>query len=300
MKDYGHDLLFGLFATPSSSNTGAVVDLAELADQVGLDLITYQDHPYQPAQIDTWTLMSFIAARTSRIRLASNVINLPLRNPAVLARAAAGLDIVSGGRFELGLGAGMFWDAIAAMGGTRRSAGESIAQLREAIEVIRQIWDTSARGGVRVDGDYYSVVGAKRGPKPLHDIGIWIGSYGPRMLRLTGRLGDGWLPTLEYLPQGVTTLTGMNRHIDEAAEAAGRSPQSVRRLLNIMNVSIGPASEGFLRGSAAQWVEQLTGTVLDYGISGFLIGGDDPRTAELLAHEIAPAVREKVAAERSR
>ncbi len=284
-------LLFGLFATPSSRNVEAVVQLAERADGAGLDLVTFQDHPYQPAQIDTWTLMSFIGARTSHIRLASNVINLPLRQPAVLARAAAGLDLLTGGRFELGLGAGMFWDAIAAMGGARRTAGQSIDQLREGIDVIRQFWDTDSRGGVRVDGRYYSVVGAKRGPKPAHDIGIWIGSYGPRMLALTGELGDGWLPTLEYLPKGVPTLSGMNRRIDDAAAAAGRPAGAVRRLLNVMNVAIEPTSSGFLRGPVEQWIDQLTETAADYGISGFLVGGDDPRIADILAHEIAPAVR---------
>lgn len=286
-----NELLFGLFATPSSRNVDAVVQLAEHADRAGLDLVTFQDHPYQPAQIDTWTLMSFIGARTNRIRLASNVLNLPLRQPAVLARAAAGLDLLTGGRFELGLGAGMFWDAIAAMGGARRTAGESIDQLREGIDVIRQIWDTESRGGVRADGRYYSVVGAKRGPKPAHDIGIWIGSYGPRMLALTGELGDGWLPTLEYLPKGIPTLSAMNRRIDDAAAAAGRPASAVRRLLNVMNVAIEPTSSGFLRGPVEQWIDQLTETATDYGISGFLVGGDDPRIADILAHEIAPAVR---------
>ena len=296
MPGYGHDLLFGLFATPSSTNIDAVVELAERSDRAGLDLITFQDHPYQPALIDTWTLMSFIGARTNQIRIASNVINLPLRSPSVLARSAAGLDLLTKGRFELGLGAGGFWDAIAAMGGTRRTPGESVAQLREAIPIIRQLWDTTERGGVRVEGDYYSIAGAKRGPKPAHDIGIWIGAYGPRMLALTGELGDGWLPSLEYRPEGLSTLTDMNRRIDDAAVAAGRTPQAVRRLLNIMNVAITPTSGGFLQGPVEQWIDQLTEASATYGLSGFLIGGDDPRTAEILAQEIAPAVRANLAA----
>ena len=86
-----------------------------LSEQAGLDLVTFQDHPYQPAFLDTWTLLSYVAARTSRVRLAPNVTNLPLRPPAVLARCVASLDLLSGGRVELGLGAGAFWDAIEAM-----------------------------------------------------------------------------------------------------------------------------------------------------------------------------------------
>src|SRR5690606_5441075 len=133
---------------------------------------TFQDHPYQPSFLDTWTLLSYVASRTERIHVAGNVLNLPLRPPAVLARAAASLDILSGGRVALGLGAGGFQDAIAAMGGRRLSPGESVAALDEAIAVIRAIWDTGERGGVRVEGEHYRVVGAKRGPTPAHDIPI--------------------------------------------------------------------------------------------------------------------------------
>lgn len=298
MTDYLHDPLFGLFVTPSSANTDHVVELAEGADRAGLDLVAFQDHPYLPDLIDTWTLMSFVAARTNRIRIVSNVINVPLRAPAVLARAAAGLDILSHGRYELGIGAGGFWDAIAGMGGARRGPGEAVAQLNEAITVIREIWDNEKPGTVRFDGDFYSVPDAKRGPRPPHEIGIWVGAYQPRMLGLTGEAGDGWLPTFEYLPDGLATIASSNAIIDDAAVAAGRSAQHIRRLLNVMNASIGPADNGFLQGSIPQWIDQLTEAVLEYGISGFMIGGDNLRIGETLAAEIAPAVRENVTAAR--
>src|ERR1700742_4294051 len=106
MTDYGHDLRFGSFLTPSSANPQVTVALAQLSEQLGYDLVTFQDHPYQPAFLDTWTLLSWVAARTETIHLSGNVLNLPLRPPAVLARAAASLALLSGGRFELGLGAG--------------------------------------------------------------------------------------------------------------------------------------------------------------------------------------------------
>src|SRR5690606_470562 len=160
-------------------------------------------------------------------------LNVPLRQPAVLARSAASLDRLSGGRLEMGLGAGGFWDAIEGMGGRRLTPGQSIEALEEAIQIMREIWDTSKRGGVYVDGKYYQVKGAKRGPAPAHDIDIWIGAYKPRILRLTGRVADGWVPSLGYLPGGVSDLTEMNKHIDDAAVAAGRDPADVRRYLNI-------------------------------------------------------------------
>lgn len=108
MTDYAHDLHFGVFVTPSAAHADAVVATAVEAEQLGLDSVSIQDHPYQPAFLDTWTLLTWIAARTERIGLFPNVANLPLRHPAVIARSAASLDILSGGRVEHGLGAGAF------------------------------------------------------------------------------------------------------------------------------------------------------------------------------------------------
>src|SRR5215469_12916528 len=175
MGDYGHDLSFGIFVTPRADAAEHVVRLARRADAAGLDWVSVQDHPYQPAFLDAWTLLTTIAAATSRVSVFPNVANLPLRPPAVLARAVASLDILSGGRAELGIGAGAFWDAIAAMGGQRRTPASSVAALREAIAVIRALW-TPGRGA-RVDGEYYSLAGAKPGPFPVHDLGIWVGAY---------------------------------------------------------------------------------------------------------------------------
>ncbi|MBX5442675.1 MAG: LLM class flavin-dependent oxidoreductase, partial [Solirubrobacteraceae bacterium] len=295
MPDYGHDLRFGTFLTPQSAQPDAVVALAQLTERAGLDLVTFQDHPYQPAFLDTWTLLAWVAARTETVHLAPNVANLPLRPPAVLARAAAGLDLLSGGRVELGLGAGGFPDAIAAMGGPRRTPGESVDALSEAVDVIRAIWDPSERGGVRVEGEHYRVRGARRGPEPAHDIAIWLGAYRPRMLRLTGRKADGWLPSLPYLD--LADAPAANRTIDEAAEAAGRSPREVRRLLNVGG-RIAPARGGFLDGPAEAWVEDLLPLVLELGFSTFILSGDDPGAIRAFGEEVAPALREAVARER--
>src|SRR4051794_19410721 len=137
MPDYRHDLQFGVFITPVAAEAQAVVELAKLADVVGLDVVSFQDHPYQPSFLDTWTLLSVVAAETTNVRLAPNVANLPLRPPAMLARSAASLDVLSGGRVELGLGAGAFWDGIAAMGGRKLTPGQSVDALAEAIEIVR-------------------------------------------------------------------------------------------------------------------------------------------------------------------
>jgi alkanesulfonate monooxygenase SsuD/methylene tetrahydromethanopterin reductase-like flavin-dependent oxidoreductase (luciferase family) len=124
--DYGHELLFDVH--PPAAQRLITPKLAVVADQA-VDLVTFQDHPYQPGFLDTWTLLTYVAARTSRIRLSHNVLNLPLRPPVMLARAAASVDLLSGGRFELGIGAGRTWDASEAMGGPRRPPGEAVKAL---------------------------------------------------------------------------------------------------------------------------------------------------------------------------
>lgn len=294
MTDYGHDLIFGTFLTPEADNAGRVLELALLTDELGLDLVTVQDHPYQARFLDTWTLLSVIAARTVNVRVAPNVANLPLRPPAVLARSVATLDILSRGRVELGLGAGAFWDAIAAVGGPRLTAREGVSALEEGIAVIRAMWDTAARA-VRLDGEYYHVKGAHPGPAPLHDVEIWLGAYKPRMLAITGRLGDGWLPSHSYAAP--ETLGAMNRAVDEAALAAGRDPAAVRRLYNIGG-RFGAGGRDFLDGSPSVWAEQLADLTLREGMSAYILAADDPDDIRRFADEVAPAVRELVAAER--
>jgi hypothetical protein len=297
MPDYGHELEFGVFLPPAADQVDETLQLARLADDLGLDLVSVQDHPYQAAFLDTWTLLSVIAAATGTVRVFPNVANLPLRPPAVLARSAASLDIITGGRVELGLGAGAFWDAIVAMGGPRRTPAESVDALAEAIEVIRALW-TPGRGA-RVDGTHYSLHGSHPGPFPVHPIGIWLGAYKKRMLRLTGRTADGWLPSSPYAPP--EQLPAMNRIIDDAAAEAGRAPADVRRLYNIGGSFTGSGAE-FLRGPAKVWVEQLADLALGEGISGFVLMVDSGGAEDLrrFAEEVAPGVRELVAQERGR
>lgn len=290
------DLLFGSFLTPSSDRPDVVVALAQLSERAGLDLVTFQDHPYQPAFLDTWTLLSYVAAVTERVSLSANVLNLPLRQPAVLARSAASLDLLTGGRFELALGAGAFWDAIEAMGGRRLSPQQSVRALDEAITVVRGIWAADERAVLRVDGEFYPVHGAKRGPAPAHDIGIWVGAYKPRMLRLVAERADGWLPSLGYLQPG--DLARGNAIIDAAAQEAGRGPGDIRRLLNVSG-RFATRGGGLLDGPPPQWAEQLAELAVTDGVSAFILGTDDPDDLQRFGEEVAPAVRELVAAHRA-
>ena len=297
MPDAGLPVQFGWFLVPDAADPAGLLAEARLAERAGFDLVGIQDHPYQRRHLDTFSLLAALAAATERLGLFPDVANLPLRHPAMLAKAAASLDLLSGGRFELGLGAGSFWDAIAAMGGPRRSPGEAVESLEEAIGLLRLLW--SGERSARFEGRHYRVAGLKPGPVPAHRIGIWVGGYGPRMLRLIGRLADGWVPSSPYVPP--QRLAAAQARIDDAAVAAGRDPAAVRRLYNISGRITGGAGGGFLDGPAGQWVEQLLSLVVETGIDTFVLWPSESPASQLqtFAAEVAPALREAVAAHRS-
>jgi len=233
---------------------------------------------------------------TERVHFVTDVANLQLRPAPMLAKAAASLDVISGGRIELGLGAGGFPEAVQAMGGPVRNAAERVDALEEAIELMRRMWSGSP--SVSFDGEHYSLKGHKPGPPPAHRIEIWLGALGPRMLRLTGSAADGWIPSLSYVPPDKAVT--MNERIDDAAEAAHRDPAEIRRAYNVMG-SIGVDDAPGLTGASKQWVENLTSYVLDAGMDTFLFwptSDDRSSQFELFGHEVAPAVREAVARER--
>jgi len=293
--DYGQELRFGLFPSPDAAGWENALLLAEVAEVSGFDLVTAQDHPYQAKHLDALTLLTVIAARSSTLRVALNVANLPLRPPVVLAKSVATLDLVTGGRAELGLGAGAFWDAIVAAGGHRLTPAESVDALREGIDVIRGVWGQDGPGAVRVDGRHHHVVGLHPGPAPAHRVEIWLGAYKPRMLRLTGRYADGWLPSMGYADP--PDLPAMTATIDAAARDAGRDPASVRRLYNVFGSFTSGGARG-ISGSPRDWAEQLADLALGEGMSTFILGADDVDDVRRFGEEVAPAVRDVVDAER--
>ncbi|MGH2986732.1 MAG: LLM class flavin-dependent oxidoreductase [Solirubrobacterales bacterium] len=275
----------GIFIVPSAENAQRTVDVCVAADAAGLDLVAIQDHPYQRRYLDTWTLLSYVAGRTARIRLVPDVANLPLRLPSVLAKSAASLDVLTGGRVELGIGAGAFWEAVEAMGGPKRTPKQSVDALTEAIAIIRGFW--SGERSVTVEGEHYRVRGAKPGPAPAHPIGLWIGAYGPRMLRLTGRLGDGWLPSLGGHYLSPDDIPPMQARIDEAAKRAGREATDVRRIVNVMG----------LEGTPDAWPEALA-RVAGLGFETILVDIPEEGALEFvrrLGEEVAPRLRSALA-----
>jgi alkanesulfonate monooxygenase SsuD/methylene tetrahydromethanopterin reductase-like flavin-dependent oxidoreductase (luciferase family) len=292
VPDHGRETSFGYFLVPNASDP--LVAIAQEVERRGLDYVAIQDHPYQRRYVDTWTLLSVIAGATSRVGLFPDVANLPLRPPAVLAKAAASLDVLSGGRVELGLGAGGFWDAIAAYGGPRRDPAAALGALEEAISVIREVW--SGERNLRFDGQHYRLAGAQSGPVPAHAIEIWLGVYGPRALALAARVADGWVPSLTGDVQAVAEMA---RRLDDEAARAGRDPAEIRRILNVSGTITDGRSHGVLEGPVEQWADELTDLVVTHGFDTFILWADGEHDLARFAEAVAPAVRAQVATERS-
>ena len=286
------ELSFGVNVPTSAGPGDDPVGLAQEAERLGFDFVSAADHPCGPdPSYETPTMLTWIAARTSRIKVASRVLAVPFRRPAMVAKLAASLDQLSGGRFILGLGAGYDDEEITALGGPALSPGEKVDGLAEAIQVIRGGW---TQPGFTQHGRHHSVRDLELEPRPAQPIPVWLGTFGPRALAVTGRLADGWIPSLGYRP--TEEFPAMRRRIDAAAEAAGRRPEDIRGLLNLA-VRIDPAAgprPDLVTGSVQQVVSQLR-DLLSLGFTGFNFNpGDAGRTANLrqIAEEVVPALRD--------
>ena len=287
---------FGISVTPTAGAHREIVAQVLAAERGGLDLVGIQDHPYQRRFLDTFALIADLLARTARLRFFPDVASLPMRPPAMLAKAAASLDVMSGGRFELGIGAGAFWDAVSGMGGPRRWLDERLDALEEAITIIRAALDVGPeKRVVRGTGPHYPIPGYPAGPPPAHRVEIWVGAMLPRSLELIGRLADGWVP-----PFGTSAraeLPAANARIDTAAAAAGRDPAAIRRVLNVAgHITDTRRGDGQLDGPVDQWVDTLVGWSRESRIDAFVFWPSDSGTHEIerFAAEVAPAVRELV------
>ena len=288
-------LSFGVAVTPTDDPTQ--LRLATSADRAGLDLVAVQDHPYQPTHLEMWTYLGHLAAHTENVSLLPDVADLALRPPALLAKAAASLDVLSGGRVELGVGAGGIPDAIAAFGGPRHTPGQLVDAAAEALRVLRVGLDAEG-GSSHVDGRFHRTGGYRPGPRPPHRIGVWVGAQRPRLLRVIGEQADGWISPLNiYVPP--EAVPAAQATIDRAASDAGRDPSAIRRIYNVIGTIDGVGGVG-LDGSAEDWARTLAGWTDDLGFDTYIFwpATEPSRQVDQLerfARAVVPRVRELVA-----
>ena len=289
------DLMFGLNVSTAAGPGADPVADARRAEELGFDFVSANDHLHgRDARFETWTMLSWIAAQTSRIRVATRVLGVPYRNPAVLAKMAETLDRLSGGRLILGLGGGAVDDEFRAFGFDVRSPRDKVAGLEDAVTVIRGLWSEPS---FSFEGRLYRTVGAEVEPKPEHHIPIWLGTFGKRGLAVTGRLADGWIPSLGYAPPG--GIEGMHERVLAAAREAGRDEQTISCVYNLVflvDEHAEPSPE-IVAGPPAAVVEQLLGFAR-IGFTGlnFIPGGPEPvQQVERLALEVLPDIRAALA-----
>ena len=279
-------LRFGVSLRPDADPAAE----ARHAESVGFDLVTLMDHlPGSRPSHETWTALVWAAAATERIRVGTNVLGLPYRHPAVTAKMAETLHRLSGGRLVLGLGAGGSNAEFAAFGLPVRGARAKIDAFEEGLEIIRRLWTGEP---VTFRGDHYSVQDAVISPTPEPPIPIWLGSYGPRSLALTGRVADGWIPSYRYAPPD--RWPAMRDRVRKAAEEAGRDPDSLDYAYNL-GVRVDERAEarpGMIAGSPDHVVDELV-PLIRMGVTFPIIwtAGEGTEQRERLAAEVLPAAR---------
>jgi probable F420-dependent oxidoreductase len=279
---------FGIALSASARPGRDPVAAVRHVEELGFDLLTVSDHLHgtEPT-FETWTLLTWAAAHTSRVRLMPTVLGLPYRAPAVVAKMAETLHRLSGGRLILGLGGGGSDDEFRAFGLPVRSPAEKVRGLEEAIEIIQGLWSQPA---FSYGGRIYRMEGAEVEPKPEGRIPIWTGSYGPRSLEVTGRLADGWNPSMPFAPPEVAA--GMRERVRRAAADAGRDPDAVTCSYNVsvyVDERARP-SPRMVAGRSEEVAERLAGFVR-LGFSTLIFwarGGAEGR--ERLAREVLPLV----------
>ena len=275
-------------STSAADGADPVADAREV-EALGFDAVSLSDHLHgdQPT-FETWTLLTWLAAATARVRLVPNVLGLPYRAPAVTAKMAETLQRLSAGRLVLGLGAGGADVEFRAFGLAALPPREKVAALEEAVAGIRAIWQGPQ---AEVDGQHLQLRGATITPRPAQPIPIWLGAYGPRMLDLVGRVADGWLPSMPFAPP--ERLRGMRERVVAAAEAAGRDPAGITFAYNVV-VHVGRRQEGrpVVSGTPDEVVEQLLALVADLRLDAVTIwpAGEEHRQREGLA-DVLPALR---------
>jgi alkanesulfonate monooxygenase SsuD/methylene tetrahydromethanopterin reductase-like flavin-dependent oxidoreductase (luciferase family) len=275
-------------STSAAPGADPVADAREV-EALGFDFVSMSDHLHgDHPTFETWTLLTWVAAATSRVGLVTNVLGLPYRPVPVVAKMAESLHRLSGGRLVLGLGAGGN-DAEFRAFGVQVAGGSKVAGLDEGIEAMRALW---ARPAVSTDGPAVVLREASLTPRPSSPIPIWVGAYGPRMLSLVGRLADGWLPSMPFVPP--EALPARRAEVERAAEAAGRDPAALTYAYNV-GTFVGERLDGkpVVSGTVDEVVGALARLVSEQRLDAVNLWpvGDEREQRRRLA-DVLPALRD--------
>jgi probable F420-dependent oxidoreductase len=311
--------------------------VAQAAESVGFDSVWVSDHLFldfgkyggsgQPeGSLECWTTLSGLAAATSRVRLGSLVLCNDFRNPGLLAKMAATLDVLSGGRVDVGMGAGWYEPEYVAAGISFDPPGVRIDRLGEAAMIVRRLLDGEE---LDFDGDHYRMKGAVCRPRPVQDPRppVWIGGKGDRLLDVVARTADGW--NFSWLAD-IENYAGRAEAADRACERHERDPASLRRSVGayaLVGRDAGDARRRFERlverspggvfrpfedagavsferykeqriaGTAGEVIDRL-GRLVDLGVEEVIVGLGavpfqvaDEEDVELFGEAVVPALR---------
>jgi F420-dependent oxidoreductase-like protein len=292
---------FGIHAGPQHVSYADYAQLWQRAEAMGYDWASVFDHfipinsdPEGPC-FEGLTLLSAMAAQTSRIRCGILVVGNTYRHPAVLANIAATIDHVSGGRLELGIGAGWWEMEHQEYHIPFHTTGRRIRMLGETAKILKLLW-SEHRASFK--GRYYEISDALNEPKPVQSpLPLWVGGMGEQLtLRVVAESADGWNTFLMPIDRHRHKLDVLARH----CEAVGRDPRQIRKSLVVRaqftEDGTAPGGGGRqleLTGTPEQVADQLM-PYAELGVGDFILGARAPydyRTLELFIERVAPLVR---------
>jgi len=313
---------FGIQTGPQHVSWGELVDIWQVADGLSFDTAWTFDHFFpimsdpKGSQLEGWVALTALAMKTQQVRVGTLVTGITYREPSVLAKMGATLDVIIGGRLEMGLGAAWFQGEHEALGIPFPPVAERIKRLGEACEVIRRMWTEDA---ATFDGQYYQLKEAYCNPKPVQKPHppILIGGGGEQLtLKMVARYADAWnaFGAPDVLRHKIEVLEGHCR-------AIGRDPQTIEKSVNVPPVlskdaskldamladmasrramTLDEAKAGMLWGSPDQAIKKIE-AYRDMGVTHIILSLRAPYDAsqlELFAREVIPAVRQQVPAAR--
>jgi alkanesulfonate monooxygenase SsuD/methylene tetrahydromethanopterin reductase-like flavin-dependent oxidoreductase (luciferase family) len=268
---------------------GDPVAEAREAEVLGYDFVSVSDHLHGASPTwETWTYLTWVAAATERVAVVPNVLGLPYRAPAVLAKMAETLQRLSGGRLVLGYGAGGMDAEFRAFGLDVRTPAAKVEALADALTILRGTWTATP---YTYEGSQLSVHDARLEPKPEQPIPVWIGGNGPRVLALTGRLADGWIPSVPFAPPEV--IPERAAVVLRAAEASGRSREDLTFVYNV-GIALGHRGDDptVVSGGPEEIAERL-GSFAALGFDAINVwpAGNAEEQRHRVAEEVLPLLR---------